>query len=95
MGGIDLSPLVGCPALPFIDLGGSRGYIREKEKKTKGREGPSKESVFLSSYACPADMADRVRNGMFTDPHMVVPSPHSASGYVPSYIGGWCGVLGS
>ena len=40
--GIDPSPLVGCPALPFIDQGGSRGYRWEKEEKTKGREGPSK-----------------------------------------------------
>ena len=35
-------PLVGCPALPFIDQGGSRVYRWKKEEKTKGREGPSK-----------------------------------------------------
>ena len=51
--------------------------------------------VFLSSCACPADMADRVRDDMFTDPYRAVPWPHSTSGYVPSYTGIWCGVLGS
>ena len=35
-------PLVGSPALPFIDQGGSRGYRWEKEENTKGIEGPSK-----------------------------------------------------
>ena len=51
--------------------------------------------VFLSPYACVADMADRVRDGMFADPYRAMPWPHSASGYVPSYTGGRCGVLGS
>ena len=37
-------PLVGSPALPFIDQGGSRGYRWEKEENTKGIEGPSKDS---------------------------------------------------
>ena len=36
-------PLVGSPALPFIDQGESRGYRWEKEENTKGIEGPSKE----------------------------------------------------
>ena len=39
-----LVPLVGGPALPFIDQGGSRGYRSEKEKNIKGIEGPSRES---------------------------------------------------
>ena len=51
--------------------------------------------VFLSPCACPVDMADHVKDGMFIDPYRAVPWPHSASGYVPSYTGGWCGVLGS
>ena len=38
-----LVPLVGSPALPFIDQGGSRGYRWEKEKNTKSIEGPSKD----------------------------------------------------
>ena len=35
--------LVGSPALPFIDQGGSRGYRWEKEKNTKSIEGPSED----------------------------------------------------
>ena len=31
-------PLVGCPALPFIDQGENKGYRWEKEKKTKGKK---------------------------------------------------------
>ena len=48
--------------------------------------------VFLSPCACPANMADRVRDGVFADPHRAVPWPHSASECVPSYIDGRCDV---
>ena len=34
---------MGCPALPFIDQGGSRGYRWENEENTKSIEGPSKD----------------------------------------------------
>ena len=37
-------------------------------------------------------MADHVRDSVFTDPYRVVPWPLSASGCVPSYVGGWCGM---
>ena len=37
------SPLLGSPALPFIEQGGSKGYRWEKEKNTKSIEGPSKD----------------------------------------------------
>ena len=40
---VESIPLVGCPALPFIDQGGNRGYRWEKEEKTKGREGHLRE----------------------------------------------------
>ena len=46
-------PLVGSPALPFIDQGGSRGYIWEKEENTKGIEGPSKDSGLPFSQRLP------------------------------------------
>ena len=36
-------PLVGGPALPFIDQGGSRGYRWEKEENAEGIEGPLRE----------------------------------------------------
>ena len=36
-------PLVGCPALPFIDQGGAGVTDGRKGKKTKGREGSSGE----------------------------------------------------
>ena len=38
-----LVPLVGSPALPFIDQEGSRGYRWENEENTKSIEGPSKD----------------------------------------------------
>ena len=41
--GLKSVSLVGCPTLPFIDKGGSRGYRWEKEENTKGIEGPSKD----------------------------------------------------
>ena len=47
------SPLVGSPALPFIDQGGSRGYRWEKEENTKGIEGPSKDPGLPFSLRLP------------------------------------------
>ena len=38
-----IGPLSGVPCPPFYRPRGSRGYRREKEGKTKGREGPSRE----------------------------------------------------
>ena len=61
-------PLVGSPALPFIDQGGSRGYRWEKEENTKGIEGPSKDPGLLN-------MADRVRSDMFVDLRRPCPGP--------------------
>ena len=66
---------MGCPALPFIDQGGSRGYKQEKEEKTKGREGPLKvsglsfplEPTLLSWQTMPeiACLADPDRAGLW------------------------------
>ena len=88
-------PLVGCPALPFIDQGGSRGYRWEKEEKPKVEKVLRGSRVFLFPFACLANMSDHVRDGVFVDPYRAVPWPHPASGYVPSYTGGRCGVTGS
>ena len=87
-----LVPLVGSPALPFIDQGGSRGYRWEKVEKTKVKKVLRGSRVFLFPYVCPANMVDCVRDGMFADPYRAMPWPPSASGCVPSYTGGWCGV---
>ena len=46
-------PLVGGPALPFIDQGGSRGYRWEKEENTEGIEGPSREPGLPFSLCLP------------------------------------------
>ena len=85
-------PLVGCPALPFIDQGGSRGYRWEKEEKPKVEKVLRGSRVFLFLCTYPANMADPVRDGMFANPYRAMPWPPSASGCVPSYTGGWCGV---
>ena len=94
MCGIDRPP-VGCPALSFIDQGGAEVTDGRKRKKSKVEKVLRRSRVFLSPYACPADMADCVRDGVFADPYRAMPWPHPASGYVPSYTGGWCGVLES
>jgi len=39
---VSLSFLAGCSALPFIDQGGGRVYMSEKEEKTRGQEAPPK-----------------------------------------------------
>ena len=46
-------PLVGSPALPFIDQGRSRGYRWEKEENTKGIEGPLKDPGLPFSLCLP------------------------------------------
>ena len=48
--------------------------------------------VFLFPCAYLTNMADHVRDGMFADPYRAVPWPPSATGCVPSYTSGWCGV---
>ena len=65
----------------------------EKGKKSKVEKVLRGSRVFLFLCACPANMADRVRDGVFADPYRAVPWLLSASGCVPSYAGGWCSVL--
>ena len=48
--------------------------------------------VFLFPCVCLANMPDHVRDGVSVDPYMVVPWLLLASGCVPSYAGGRCGV---
>ena len=48
-----LVPLVGGPALPFIDQGGSRGYRWEKEENAEGIEGPLSELGLPFSMCLP------------------------------------------
>ena len=84
--------LVGSPALPFIDQGGAGVTDERKRKKPKVEKVLQGSRVFLFPCACPANMVDCVRDGVFTDPYRAMPWPLSASGCVPSYAGGWCGV---
>ena len=56
----------------------------EKRKKPKVEKVLQASRVFLFLCACPANMADHVRDGVFADPHRAVPWPDLASGYVPS-----------
>ena len=44
---------MGCPALSFIDQGGSRGYRSENEENIKGIEGPSREPGLPFSLCLP------------------------------------------
>ena len=87
-----ICPLSGVPCPPFIDQGGAWITDGRNRKKPKVEKVLRRSWVFLSPYACLDDMADRVRDGMFVDPHSVVPWPLSASGCVPSYTSGWCGM---
>ena len=67
-------PLVGCPTLPFIDQGGVGVTDGRKREKNKGREGPSeKPGLPFFPCACPTNMADHVRDGVFADPYRAVP----------------------
>ena len=66
-------PLVGSPALPFIDQGESRGYKWRKRKKPKVEKVLRGSRVFLFPCACPANMVDHVGDGMFANPYRVVP----------------------
>ena len=83
-----LVPLVGCPALPFIDQGGAGVTDGRKRKKPKVEKVLRGSRVFLFLCACPASMADRVRDGVFADPYRAVPWLVSASGCISSYAGG-------
>ena len=85
-------PLVGSPALPFIDQGGAGVTDGRKRKIPKESKVLRGSRVFLFPCACPANMADRVRDGVFADPYRAVSWPLLASGCVPSYADGWCGV---
>ena len=89
-----IHPLTGVPYPPFYRPRGSRDYRWEKEEKTEVEKVLRRSWVFLSPWACPADMADHVRDSTFADPYRAVPWPRSASGYVPSHISGWCILLG-
>ena len=80
---------------PFYRPRGSKGYRWRKEEKPKVEKVLRGNRVFLFPYACPANMADRVRNGVFVDPYRAMPWPLAASGCVPSYTGGRCGMLES
>ena len=62
--------------------------------KTKGREGPSKVLGLPFPLSLPADMADGARDSTFADPDRAMLWLRSASGHVPSYFGGRCGVPG-
>ena len=83
---------MGSPALPFIDQGGARVTNGRKRKKPKVEKVLRESRVFLFPCACPANMVDRVRDGVFADPDRVVPWPLSASECIPSYVGEWRGV---
>jgi len=84
---------VGCPALPFIDQGGAEVTKGRKRKKPKVEKVLWGSQVFHFPCAYPANMADHVRDGVFADPYRVMSWLLSASGCVPSYAGGGCGVL--
>ena len=66
-------PLVGCPTLLFIDQGGAGVTDGRKRKKTKVEKVLQVSRVFLFPCACPTNMADQFRDGMFADPYRAVP----------------------
>ena len=66
-------PLVGCPALPFIGQGGAGVTDGRKRKKLKVEKVLRGSRVFLFLSACPANMADHVRDGVFADPYRAMP----------------------
>jgi len=63
--------MVGCPALPFIDQGGAGVTNGRKRKKPKVEKDLRRSRVFLSPCACPADMADHVRDGVAEPPNLM------------------------
>ena len=90
-----IHPLSGVPYPPFYRLRGAGITVERKSKKLEVEKVLRRSRVFLSPRVCPADMTDHVRDCVFSDLHRAMPWPHPASGYVPSYIDGQCGVLGS
>jgi len=69
-------PLSGSPALPFIGRRGEQGLqMGERGKYQRYRR--SFEGAGSSFFPVPAqlNMADRVRGGMFADPHRPCPGP--------------------
>ena len=58
-----IRPLVGCPALPFIDQGGSRGYRWEKEEKNQ-RQRKSFEGAGSSFSLDPALLIRQIMPGI-------------------------------
>ena len=88
-----IGPFSGVPCPPFYRPRGEQGLqMRDRGKKPKVEKVLRESRVFLFPCDCPANMADRVRDGMFADPDRAMPRPPSASGCIPSYIGGRCGV---
>ena len=83
------------PYPPFYRPRGNRDYRWEKEEKTRDREGPLKvPGLPLSLEPTLLNMADGARNSTFVDPDRAMLWFRSASGRVPSYFGGLCGVPG-
>ena len=69
---------MGSPALPFIDQGGAGVTDERTRKKPKVEKVLRGSRVFLFPCACPTNMADRVRDGVFADPYRTMPWPLSA-----------------
>ena len=87
-----VSPLSGVPCPPFYRPRGAGVIEGRKRKKPKVEKVLRGNRVFLFSCVCPANMADRVKDGVFADPYRVMPWLLSASGCIPSFAGGLCGV---
>ena len=90
-----VDPFSGVPCPPFYRPRGAGVTDGRKRKKPKVEKVIRGSRVFLFPCACPANMADHVRDGVFVDPYRAMPLPLSASGCVPSYTGGRFGVLES
>ena len=87
-----LGPFSGVPCPPFYRPRGAGVTDGRKRKKPKVGKVLRGSRVFLFPCACPTNLAEYVRNGVFIDPYRAVPWPLAASGCVPSYTGGRCDV---